>query len=213
MGRMGPLGSRVPPPSRLWCSTARPLHHPADSSRRSHWTRLDPMRPTAHPPPEQARSVWSRPDRRGSPAYGSGDEAMAVPADAAPCGHVPSRTLGGSGRCWCRLSSGALPLCPHDPAAVAGVRSAGHPRAAGVHQPRPRSTPLDRRCPPAAPTWPATPAGVHGAGHCGRVRGVAGSAAGCWPDGRRSACDPVLEAPASAPTAGASVPAGALELR
>jgi hypothetical protein len=29
-----------------------------------------------------------------------------------------------------------------------------------------------------------TPAGVRGAGHRGRVRGAAGSAAGCWPDGR-----------------------------
>jgi hypothetical protein len=49
MVRMGPLGSRVLPPSRPWCSTARPLHHPADSSIQSHWTRLDPTRPRPIP--------------------------------------------------------------------------------------------------------------------------------------------------------------------
>src|SRR6266508_5137599 len=51
------------------------------------------------------------------------------------------------------------PQYPHEPAVVAGVRSTGHLRAAGVRKPRPLFTPPDRRCPPAAPTWPATPAG------------------------------------------------------
>jgi hypothetical protein len=45
---------------------------------------------------------------------------LAVPF---PAGHV-----GGGGRLRCRLSSVALPWCLHDPAAVAGVRSAGRLR-------------------------------------------------------------------------------------
>jgi hypothetical protein len=136
MVRMGPLGSRVLPPSRPWCSSARPLHHPADSSRRSHWTRLDPTRPRPIPPPEQARSVWSRPDRRGSPAYGSGGQAMAVPADAAPCGRVPGRTSGVA-------VDGAAAGCPAWPC-----------RRVRTTLPRSRvsaaSTPAGCRCPPAA---------------------------------------------------------------
>jgi hypothetical protein len=106
---------------------------------------------------------------RPPPDYGSGGLAMAVLADAAPCAPVPGRTCKRqwtvplpavhqaaaavsacpcrSVRVPCRSVRVPLPQCPRAPAAVAGVRSAGHLRAASVRKPHPLSTPPDRRCP------------------------------------------------------------------
>jgi hypothetical protein len=129
-----------------------PVDHPDDPTE-PFLIRLD-RRGTQR---EQARSVWSRPDRRRAPGYGSGGLAMAVLADAAPCGPVPGRT---SKRQW------TVPLPAVQPAAAAvsacpcrsraGVHRAGRLRVAGVRRPRPLSERPDRRCLPAAPTWPAT---------------------------------------------------------
>jgi hypothetical protein len=122
---------------------------------------------------EQARSVWNRPDRRRAPGYGSSGQTgcWPVPHSAVP---VPVGHGCGGGRFCCRLSSRPLPQCPQAHAAVAGVPV---PAACGlrvsVRGPRLLSTPPDRRCLSAAPTWPE-PRGVHGTGHRGSVRWTSG---------------------------------------
>jgi hypothetical protein len=127
MARMGPLGSRALPPGQPWCSAARPHDHPP--IRGSDGIRLD-RRGTQ---PEQARCVCSRPDRRRSRAYGSGGRAAGRPVPHLAVSFRSDTGCGG-GRLGCRLSSVPAAAVSGCPAAVAGVRSAGSPRASGVRQ-------------------------------------------------------------------------------
>jgi hypothetical protein len=96
-----------------------------------------------------------------------------------PAGHAS-----GSGRFRCRLSSRPLPQRPPTHAAVsaypcravAGVHSAGRLQVASGRKAASAVAQLDRRCLPAALTWPGTQ-GVHGTGHRGSVRRTSGIAA------------------------------------
>jgi hypothetical protein len=139
-----------------------PNDHPDDPTASS-GTRRDRWRY----PREQRRSDWNRPFRRWSADYGSGGQAMAVLAAAAPCGPVPGRTSGVA-------VDGCAAGCPAWRCRRAARRcrrrrcpQRREPAAAGVHKPRPLSERPDRRCPPAARTWRGTPAGVYGTGHRG----------------------------------------------
>jgi hypothetical protein len=73
---------------------------------------------------------------------------LAVPF---PAGHAS-----GSGRLRCRLSSRPLPQCPRAHAAIVGVHGAGRLRGCRCPQAASAVAHLDRRSPPAAPTWPGT---------------------------------------------------------
>jgi hypothetical protein len=146
---------------------------------------------------EQARSVWSRPDRRPASGYGSGGQAMAVLAAAAPCGPAPGRTSGVAvdGLC-CRLSTVALPrgcttLPPSGVSAAPGRRwlpvstsrvhrrspEHGRDTAAAGHRP---STPL-RRLRQRHRLAPADTARVSGVGPERPPPGGAVWTAGRWP--------------------------------
>jgi hypothetical protein len=100
---------------------------------------------------------------------------LAVPF---PAGHAS-----GSGRFGCRLSSRAAAAVSACPCRRRGCPPCRPPAGCGVRRLRPLSTPPDRRCPPAAPTWPATQ-DVRGTGDRGSVRWTSGSAGQVLPDGR-----------------------------
>jgi hypothetical protein len=132
---------------------------------------------------------------RPPPDYGSGGLAMAVLADAAPCGSVPGRTCK---RQWTvplpavQQAATAVSACP--------CRSRRCPQwrpPAGWVWPQAASAVahLDRRCLPAAPTWPGTQ-GVCGTGHRSSVRWTSGIA-GQVPAGRPLSAADTAAAPLS----------------
>jgi len=69
----------------------------------------------------------------------------------------PAERTSGSGPLRCRLSNRPLPPCPRAPAAAARVSTVPAPATGrGCPQAASAVATLDRRCLPAAPTWPAT---------------------------------------------------------